>query len=82
MNTPIKITSLEEYINQIKDITDPDVNYIYRGQENAEWLIRSSGYRRVLKEQPNADPYSLTELFIDYLIPFLNNYIPFATFVK
>ena len=69
MNTPIEIeiSSVDEYINQINNITEPQKNYIYRGQENAEWLIRSSAYRRILKQQPNADEDSLYELFVDYL---------------
>lgn len=47
-NTPIEILSLAEYINRIDEITDPGVNYLYRGQENAAWRVTSSAYRRLL----------------------------------
>ena len=67
MNTPIKIESVDEYINQINKITEPQKNYIYRGQENAEWLVNSSGYRRVLKEQPDAEQDIILDSFVLYL---------------
>ena len=47
MNIPIEISSLAEYINLIDEITDPGVSYLYRGQENAEWRVTSSAYRRL-----------------------------------
>ena len=68
MNTPIQITNLRDYIDTINEITKPGVSYLYRGQENADWLINSSGYRRVLQEQSDADPDSLVESFVNYLI--------------
>ncbi len=68
MNTPTEITNLNEYINCINKITEPGKNYLYRGQENVEWTVNSSAYRRVLKEQPDAESSVLVELFVRYLI--------------
>lgn len=48
MNTPVVISSLADYINQIDAITDPDKSYLYRGQENETWRITSSAYRRLV----------------------------------
>jgi hypothetical protein len=47
MNTPIEISVLADYINQIEDIIHPEKNYLYRGQENEEWKVNSSAYRRL-----------------------------------
>lgn len=68
MNTPIHITNLTDYINTINEITEPNTSYLYRGQENADWLINSSGYRRVLQEQSDIEPVSLFDSFVRYLI--------------
>ena len=54
MNTAIEISSLPQYIEEIEQITDSDVSYLYRGQENAEWQVTSSAYRR-LKKQSDSD---------------------------
>lgn len=72
MNTQIQITNLTEYIDKINEITTPNTNYLYRGQENADWLINSSGYRRVLQEQPEAEPRSLAVSFVRYLIQIID----------
>ncbi|MCE2403189.1 hypothetical protein J4G08_20220 [Candidatus Poribacteria bacterium] len=58
-NTPIEILSLAEYINRIDEITDPGVNYLYRGQENAAWRVTSSAYRRLLTGQTDTETGSL-----------------------
>lgn len=50
MNQPVEISSLTEYIDVVEQITDPDVIFLYRGQENAEWKITSSAYRRLKKQ--------------------------------
>ena len=47
MNEPIEVSSLVDYINQINIITDSEKSYLYRGQENQEWQINSSAYRRL-----------------------------------
>lgn len=67
MNVPIEISSLADYIDRINDITDPEVNYIYRGQRNAEWQVSSSAYHRLLKVQPDTEPELLANLFVGYL---------------
>ena len=67
MNTPIQITNLRDYIDKINEITEPGVSYLYRGQENADWLVISSGYRRVLHGQSDAEPDSLVNAFVRYL---------------
>ena len=66
MNTPIEISSLADYINLIDEITDPDINYLYRGQENEAWHVTSSAYRR-LAGQVDADPDLLDDLFVSYV---------------
>ena len=48
MNTPIEISSLADYINQIDEITDPEKSYLYRGQEDETWRVTSSAYRRLV----------------------------------
>ena len=59
MNTPTEISSLPEYINLIDQLTNPGASYLYRGQENAEWRVNSSAYRRLLKMQTSAETTSL-----------------------
>ncbi len=54
MNTVIEISSLPQYIDEIEQITDSGVSYLYRGQENADWQVTSSAYRR-LKKQSDSD---------------------------
>lgn len=66
MNTSIEISSLADYINLIDEITDPDINYLYRGQENEAWHVTSSAYRR-LASQVDADPDLLDDLFVGYV---------------
>lgn len=67
MNTPIRISSLADYINQIDEIADSGEDYLYRGQENAAWRITSSAYRRLLVGQPDAEQGFLADLFVGYL---------------
>ena len=47
MNEPIEISNLADYINEINTITDSEKSYLYRGQENQEWQVNSSAYRRL-----------------------------------
>ena len=47
MNAPIEISSLADYISQISAITRSEKSYLYRGQENEEWKVNSSAYRRL-----------------------------------
>ena len=48
MNTPLEISNLADYINQIDNITHPEKSYLYRGQENEAWRVTSSAYRRLV----------------------------------
>lgn len=70
MNTPIEISNLADYINQIDQITDPEKKYLYRGQENEAWRVTSSAYRR-LENQIGTVSNSLSgflpDLFVGYL---------------
>lgn len=47
MNEPIEVSELVDYVNQINTITDSEKIYLYRGQENEEWQVNSSVYRRL-----------------------------------
>ena len=50
VDTPIEISNLEDYITQISAISRPEQSYLYRGQENQEWRITSSAYRRLERQ--------------------------------
>ena len=67
MNTSVEISNLPAYINVIEQITDPCVSYLYRGQENVEWRVTSSAYRRLLIGQSHAETGLLADLFAGYL---------------
>lgn len=47
MDQPIEIADLADYINRIDAITDLGKSYLYRGQEDEEWQVNSSAYRRL-----------------------------------
>ena len=64
MNTPIEISSLADYINQIDEIIHSEKNYLYRGQENEVWRVTSSAYRRLLIGQIDAET-GLSETHVD-----------------
>ncbi len=66
MNEPIEIASLTDYINQINAITDSGKSYLYRGQENEEWRVNSSAYRR-LERLYDGPPDVLRYLWQSYL---------------
>ena len=66
MNEPIEIASLTDYINQINTITDSGKGYLYRGQENEEWQVNSSSYRR-LERLYDGPPGVLRYLWQSYL---------------
>ena len=78
MNTPVETSSLADYINQIDAITDPEKNYLYRGQENETWRITSSAYRRLVRSSEDlgrADDLSpdlLRDLYQDYLVKIID----------
>ena len=78
MNTPIEISSLADYINQIDEITDPEKSYLYRGQENETWRVTSSAYRRLvsssedLGREADLPPYSLRHLYQNYLLEIID----------
>lgn len=48
MNSHIEISRLEDYINHIGNIAISEKSPLYRGQEDAEWDVTSSVYRRLL----------------------------------
>ena len=50
MDEATKISDLAGYIKRINAKTDPEKNYLYRGQENEDWQVNSSAYRRLNKE--------------------------------
>ena len=66
MNEPIEISDLADYIDQINIITDSEKSYLYRGQENEEWQVNSSAYRR-LQRQYDDPPDALSYLWQSYL---------------
>ena len=70
MNTPIEISNLADYINQIDEIINPEKSYLYRGQENEAWRVTSSAYRRLEKQigtVSSALSGFLPDLFVGYL---------------
>ena len=66
MNSPIEIADLEDYIGYIADIATGEKSHLYRGQEDAEWRVRSSALRR-LEERYKASPHSFSYVYLDYL---------------
>ena len=66
MNEPIEISDLVGYVNQINTTTDSEKIYLYRGQENHEWQVNSSAYRR-LQGVYDDPPDVLRRLWQDYL---------------
>ena len=71
MHGQIEISSLADYINQIDTITYPEKSYLYRGQENEDWQVNSSAYRRLAK-QYEAPSDLLRRLWDDYLEQIIN----------
>lgn len=61
-----KISNLAGYIDRINAKTDLKKNYLYRGQENEEWRVNSSAYRR-LEKQYDAPSDVLRYLWQSYL---------------
>ncbi len=78
MNTPIEISNLADYINQIDNITHPKKSYLYRGQEGEAWRVTSSAYRRLVSSSENLGPeadlpsYSLRHLYLNYLLEIID----------
>ena len=69
MNSPIEITDLEDYIGYIGNIATEEKSHLYRGQENAEWQVRSSALRRLeLEEEYTASDDSFPYVYLDYLL--------------
>ena len=66
MNEPIEISDLAGYVTQINAKTESEKNYLYRGQENEEWQVNSSAYRR-LEKQYDGPPDALRYLWQSYL---------------
>ena len=78
MNTPVEISSLADYINQIDAIIDSKKSYLYRGQGNETWRITSSAYRRLVSSSENLGrednllPYPLRDLYQNYLLEIID----------
>ena len=78
MHTPIEISSLTEYINQIDEITRPETSYLYRGQEDEAWQVTSSAYRRLISssedlgQEADLPPYPLRYLYQNYLLKIID----------
>ena len=69
MNSPIEIAGLEDYINYIRDIATSEKSHLYRGQEDAEWQVRSSALRRLeLEEEYEAADDSFPYVYLEYLL--------------
>ena len=66
MNSPIEIADLADYIGYIGDIATSEKSHLYRGQEDAEWQVTSSAFRR-LEERYRASPRSFSYMYLDYL---------------
>lgn len=58
MNGKIEISSLADYINQIGKITTAKKSYLYRGQENEDWQVNSSAYRRLERQHGDSSDVS------------------------
>ena len=76
MNTPIEISNLADYINQIDQITDPEKSYLYRGQENAAWRVTSSAYRRLEKQTETGTSEQQSDTETDLLLETESNIEP------
>ena len=69
MNSPIEIADLEDYIGYIGDIAASEKSHLYRGQENAEWQVRSSALRRLeLEEEYTAADDAFPYVYLEYLL--------------
>ena len=61
-------STLEKYLDQIFQATDPTGIYAYRGQSNSEWPLHSAATRRLVNEYDDtitADP-RFSELYVEY----------------
>ncbi len=68
MNSPIEIADLEDYIGYIGDIATSEKSHLYRGQEDAEWRVRSSALRRLeLEEEYTASDDEFPYVYLEYL---------------
>ena len=75
MNGQVKISSLTDYISQIDKITTPEKSYLYRGQENEDWQVNSSAYRRLERQHDDPSDVSsdvICRLWGDYLGQIIN----------
>ena len=65
---PIMTTTIDKYLVQIQDATQPDGIYAYRGQQDSEWLLHSAATRRLIDEHDRdivRDP-DFPQLYINY----------------
>jgi len=70
MNGKIEISSLADYISQIGKITTSEKSYLFRGQENEDWQVNSSAYRRLERQQavPSDVPSDVLHLLWRYYL--------------
>ena len=69
MNSSIEIVGLEDYIGYIGDIATSEKGHLYRGQEDAEWRVRSSALRRLeLEEEYTTTDDSFPYVYLEYLL--------------
>ena len=65
------MSSLADRISRIGKITTSEKSYLYRGQENEDWQVNSSAYRR-LARQHDVSSDVLHRLWGDYLEQIIN----------
>ena len=77
MHGQIYISSLADYISQIGTITAAEKSYLYRGQENEDWQVNSSAYRRLERQQavPSDVPSDVLHLLWRYYLKQIINEI-------
>ena len=69
MNSPIEIADLENYIGYIGNIATSEKSHLYRGQEDAEWQVKSSALRRLeLEEEYTAADDEFPYVYLEYLL--------------
>ena len=69
MNSPIEIVDLETYIGYIGNIATSEKSHLYRGQEDAEWQVKSSALRRLeLEEEYTAADDEFPYVYLEYLL--------------
>ena len=71
MNSPIEISDLEDYLTYIVGIATAGRSYLYRGQEDKEWRVTCSAFRR-LEIGYEGSSESLHQLYRPYISQIVN----------